>query len=400
MSKWPSVIFILLSSTFLFGQSQLSIPDMNAPPGTQVAVPVTISEGAGITALQFKLLYDPVLLEIGGEGGILRGGALTDHTLGSHREGGQLSFIIFSGSLKPLKTGPGTLFQLVIHVNSEALADSATSLSLLKVQASDAQGNAIDVAGQDGSITFSSTANVPLEGENQLLFPQFANGQFQGGTFGVLLVLVNRTGAAASGRVDFVKSTGESFVVTLEDGRTDSQFAFEIPAGGSVFMATDGLGPLNTGYAKISATAPIGGTLLFKMGDPGGKTLTEAGVGSSLASREFSIPVLYEAPGSDTGIAFANPFDEDVELVLILKDISGSTVGEPQTVELPARQHKPQFATQFFPILKERDSFQGSIEVQASADVSVIALKQEGLLLTTFPAVIMERGGSIERIEN
>jgi hypothetical protein len=387
MWKRVSMVLLAMVSSTTFAQVQLTVPELNASPGTQIVVPILISEGQDITAIQFNVTFDETVLTPAGSF-FLRGESLTDHTVGWNQNGGQMSVVIFSGSLGSLQSGSGAVIKLVLEVDETAVLGERSDLTLSEIQASDTAGASVAVTGQAGGILFSDVGNVPVDGQNQLVFPQFANGEFQTGTFGVTLIFVNRTGAAASGKVDFVKSNGEPFSVTLTDGRSGNSFDFDVPDGGSTFLQTDGLGTLSAGYAKVSATAPLGGTLLFAIRDLANQMLAEAGVGSSPAGTDFSIPVLYEPPVSDTGIAFANLSAESVDIDLILRDASGLEL-DSRTITLESGEHTPQFATQYFPSLSG-SAFQGSIEVHASSEVSAIALKQQGLLLTTFPVIRLE----------
>ena len=169
----------------------------------------------------------------------------------------------------------------------------------------------------------------------------------------------------------------------------DSVFTFTVAPGGSVFLQTDGSGDLSAGYARLSATAPLGGTVLFASRDAGGNILTEAGVGASPLTDHFSVPVLFEAGTANTGIALVNVLKEGVEVTLVLKDEDGAEVART-VLNLGAGEHLPQFANEFFDVLNERADFRGSIDVWASAAVAAIALKQQGALLTTFPIIVRQ----------
>lgn len=371
-------------------QSQLTLPQVNAPPGTQVSVPLILSNSEAITAIQCRVHFDPGLLTTSADPYVTPGGAITDHSIGVTEESGVVSLVVFSGSLSPFKEGTHVLVNLVFMIQSTAPPDASTPLTLSEINSSDAEAQAVAVTAQNGGITFSSTGNIPEEGANAMVFPQFANGSFAGGDFGVVLILVNRTAAPATGLLDLVKSDGSPFVISLLDGRTDSSFTVDVPAGGATFLQSDGQGPLSSGYARVSATAPLGGTLLFRMRDGRGNTLTEAGVGDSPFGSRFMVPVLYEAPSVNTGIAIANLFDLTVEVDLTLRDEFGAEEAT-STLSLAGGEHRPRFATEFFPLLLEENDFKGSLLIEASSDISVIALKQDGVLLTTFPAVRMDQ---------
>ncbi len=106
-------------------------------------------------------------------------------------------------------------------------------------------------------------------------------------------------------------------------------------------------------------------------------------MGGAPIGERFSVPVL-TAAGSDTGIAFANITSLVVEVTLILRDESGMEL-DRLTLELLPGEHLPRFATELFDHLAAGALFQGSIDMIASDPISAVALKQHGLLLTTFP---------------
>jgi hypothetical protein len=230
--------------------------------------------------------------------------------------------------------------------------------------------------------------NTPSEGQNEIFFPQVANGALSGGKISAFLVLVNRTQATAYGEVSFFKSDGTPFSVTLLNGSHGSSFNFTIEPGGSEFQATDGSGDLSVGYARITSTVPLGGVLVFTTRDSGGFPTAEAGVGASAAAKRFSIPVLLSQEGSNTGIALANISETDAFISLDLKGLDG-IIQEQTTLSLNAGEHLPRFASELFSSLDGLADFEGVIEVSSSVPISAIALKTEGSLLTTFPVVTL-----------
>ena len=163
------------------------------------------------------------------------------------------------------------MLQIPFEVAEDAADGNRNLLRISEVQAADAEGNSINLRPSGGGITVSEEGSLPGEGENELVFAQVANGTFAGGIFGVTLIFVNRTDASAMAEIRFFKSDGTPFVVTLTNGQSDSTFVFGVPAGGSVFLQTDGTGEVSAGYARLTSTGPLGGTLLFALEDGGGK---------------------------------------------------------------------------------------------------------------------------------
>ncbi len=369
-------------------QVDLRAPVLRVVPGDPVVVPVLISEGRNVIALQFTLTYDGNLLNLRDDASILPGNALQDHSLGCRRESGRVSLVLFSASLSTLKDGPGTVVNLVFQSSKSAPAGSLSQLQFSDVQAADAEGNRLTVGAQQGSVTLASQAADPVSGANTLVFPQIANGDFGGGSYVTTLILVNRTGTTTGGEVKFFKSDGAPMTVRMTDGQTGSRFPFIAPSRGSIMLQTDGTGPFLFGYAQVSGNGPMGGTVLFSQLSPGSQCVSESGVGDSRQGTRFSVPLIFVRGRSDTGIAFANGSSRPVDLVLTLRNQAGAAQGT-QPVPLVAGQHLPKFASEFFPVMQNHPEFSGSIEVTATAPVSAIALKLEGALLTTFPVIEM-----------
>ena len=375
-----------LAADFVQAQTSITAGDVNALPGSNVVVPIRISSDEEVSALRFTLEFDPEALTVA-ESPPLRGDALVDHAVGVNSEEGSVTFVIFSGSLAPLEE-TGVLLSVIFEV-SESVRDGATvDLPLDAVEGSDSDGLFVSVLGVDGSVHIGDAENPPGEGENELIFPQIGNGSFPGGKIAVLMVFVNRTQAGSSGEISFFKSDGSPFVVKLTDGREDSRFSFTVAPGESVFLETDGSGDVAAGYARLISTAPLGGTLVFTTSDDGDTVLAEAGVGASPVAQHFSIPILFEKGGANTGIALANVVTEQAEITLVLRASSGEELAR-DTIFLEAGEHLPRFADQFFDTLEGMDEFQGSIEVWSSEGLSAIAIKTQGLLLTTFPVVVL-----------
>jgi hypothetical protein len=386
MKRIPFTAVVLLASTFAFGQVQLSIRDVKATPGSKVLVPVVVSEGKDISGIQFVLNFEADVVSVPDDKAPVRGEALADHNIGTGRQGNQFSVVVFSSSLSRLKPGSGILLNVLIQIPSSAPNGRASTIHLSDVQASDASGNSVTVTTKDGTVFIGTDTDMPAPGSNELVFPQIANGIFPGGSFFTTLIFVNRTGALTTGEARFFKSDGTAFTVKLTDGRSGSSFTFTVPENGSAFLQTDGSGPISVGYARVSATGPLGGTILFTQLDDTGKTIAEAGVGASSPGTRFSIPVLYQKGAADTGIAFANISGQAVELTLTLRDKTGTIISSQKTV-LAAGQHLPRFATEYFSNLANQSEFSGSIEASAPLAVTAVALKVQGRLITTFPVI-------------
>ncbi len=143
------LLFVLISSS-AFAQVELRAPVLRVVPGDPVVVPLVITEGKNLTALQFVLTYDASLLTLRDDPAVLPGNALIDHSLGCRRESGRVSLVLFSASLSSLKEGTGTVANLVFNSSKSAAAGSVSQLQLADVQAADAEGNRVAVGAQAG----------------------------------------------------------------------------------------------------------------------------------------------------------------------------------------------------------------------------------------------------------
>jgi len=381
-------LFLLLFTAVspLHGAAELRISNVKAQAGTKFLVPVTLSGGEDIVGLQFRVRFEagsvsapPSVMPVSGD-------LLAGHTVGANPDGNELHVVIFSSSLAPFRAGQGIVAYLILQLSAGMAAGSATPLQLTEVQATNANGANVALTTHDGSVTSSTALDPPAAGENELVFPQVANGSFPGGRFLSTLLVVNRTAATVTGTVRFYKSSGSVFSLRLSDGRTGSEFPLTVAEGGSALLQTDGSGPLAVGYARLSASGPVGGTILFSQLDAGGSPLVQAGVGASPAGTRFVIPVLYRKGTSNTGVAFANVSSQSADLTLTLRDKTGSST-DTASVQLAPGQHLPKFATELFGSLAAVNDFAGVLEAESSQPVSAVALKMQGPILTTFPVI-------------
>ena len=366
--------------------AELGITNVKARPGSAFILPVTVSGGETSTAIHFCLRFDGGLVSLPDTLPPVNGELIVDHTIGTNWYSNRARVLVFSGSLSALRPGSGTLLYLVLQLAASAAVGTVIPVAIEELSASDANGNPVPMTARAGAITVSNDLDLPGPGSHQLVFPQVADGSFPGGSFLSSLVFVNRTAAGVTGRISFSKSDGTPMALGLVDGRRGSEFTFTVPGGGSVFLQTNGSSPLAVGYARLTSTGPLGGTILFSQLDGSGRVLLEAGVGAAPGGTRFSIPVLYVRGSVDTGVAFANTSGQPVELQLKLRDKPGNDV-DSAVIRLGIGEHLPKFATELFDSLPGQSEFAGLVEVEADQPVSAIALKLQGLILTTFPVI-------------
>jgi len=369
-----------LTCAQLSAQVNLTIPTIHGSPGDHVLIPVLIDQADDLCAIRFDLELDGAVLSVADTDVVYAGSVFADHGTAASLDSNRLGILILSPSLSELKSGSGVLVQVLADISDTAASGAMAAISISNPSAANADGSVLSVSTDPGTILISSQADTPAEGQNQLVFPQVANG----GGYRTTVLLVNPLETTAQVKLRFAESGNQPLVLTLDDGTSDSTFNFSVPPKGSKVLRSDGSGGLKVGYAVLEATSPLTGTILFEIKDWSGETLTEAGVMSSPRVLHFEIPVLYQPGLYDTGLAFLNLNAESVQLDMVAKRADGS-IFQSRTETLSAYEHLPLFSTQLFSQLSQLNEFEGSIEVTASLPVTAVALKMTGQVLTTFP---------------
>jgi len=382
--KLIAVIFCGFFLTTALAQVSIRIPEIHSPAGTHLVIPIMIDSAGGATAIQFTFSYDPADLLILSENSIFAEADSTDHGIRTSLIDGRLSIAIFSPSLSQFRQAGGVLVQILAETDPDLDIGSEITLSLSDIYASDPNGNQLSVSAETAHIQISDELGSPLPGQNELVFPQVANG---GGYF-TTIILVNSHDAPAAAQLDFYLTGNKPFDVVLDDGTSGSSLEFSIKEKGCAVFRTDGSGELNVGYARLHTSVPLSGTIIFTVRNED-EIITEAGVPPSPLINHFELPVLYEENAYDTGIAVFNVNDFEVSLDLKVRQNTGEVLFSKTDI-LDAYQHLPLFTTQLFPELSELESFEGVIEVNSNHSVAVVALKLTGQVLTTFPVLVPE----------
>ncbi|MFQ5737740.1 MAG: cohesin domain-containing protein [Acidobacteriota bacterium] len=166
-----TIFLVLLLAPLAYpgtAQRVLSAPSLSVQQGNPVTVPITLSEGSGITAIQFTVSYDAALISVPPTctppnpvaGGTLLSG--TDHSVTCNSAtAGQISIVVVSLSLQSLNSGSGS----VVDITFDADAPGVSPLSLGGIVASDTAGSAVTVTGQDGDVTVTAGTTTTLPSE-------------------------------------------------------------------------------------------------------------------------------------------------------------------------------------------------------------------------------------------
>ena len=160
---------------------------------------------------------------------------------------------------------------------------------------------------------------------------------------------MNPTDATITGTVRFLgpgsgAMTASRATLTLDDGRTGSDFAYSIPPRSSQkFTTSNPSRPVSSGSVRAipnQGSAAPSGLVVFSYTTPGGKTVSESGVSALPAGSAFRVYAeLSGTPGRmgsiRTGLAIVNTADTSTTVTLELTELDGTLAAPPATLSLP-----------------------------------------------------------------
>lgn len=135
----------------------LAVGNVQGTVGSTVAVPIALSDGSGISALQFTLSFDSALLTPATDPVAL--GPLVPNTFtvsANTATPGRVTVVISPPLVSPLPTfnsGSGTVVTLTFRVASTASPGATSPLTLSNISASDQNANAVALMPQNGTFT-------------------------------------------------------------------------------------------------------------------------------------------------------------------------------------------------------------------------------------------------------
>ena len=227
---------------------------------------------------------------------------------------------------------------------------------------------------------------------NEIFFAHIASGEVQIGgasfTQYTLLTLANLTRELAVGTMNFFGDDGAPLPFFVEGlvGAT-STIKFEIAPERSVKFQTlqtwgEPESPIK-GWARVMCDRPLRGSSIFQLVGSDNLILFEAGVSDSPATGQAKVFVQREGTIS-TGIALANPLEEEAIVIFRLLDSTGTEVGS-QARLITSEAQLAQFIEELFPA-SAVDSFEGTLVVSSDIPIVITALRtQSGFQMSSYP---------------
>jgi hypothetical protein len=236
-------------------------------------------------------------------------------------------------------------------------------------------------------LSFTSLPCVSAASTKRTLdLAQVANGSFGDGSYKTSFLIFNISASPANVVLSLTNNDGNQLNETILGRGTQSSFVFNnLAAGASLFLQTDGIGPVATGAAAITSSVPIGACAVFTVLNAQGTFQTETGVGDSSVLTSSTLPV--DLTGSfDTGIAFFAAGGGGTTLTFRLLDATGTLVGASVTKNISNLGHLAVFVSELFP---GNSNFRGSLAVTSTTGVAALTLRENSspLSFTTLPVV-------------
>lgn len=230
--------------------------------------------------------------------------------------------------------------------------------------------------------------SITTRSDHQTHFAQFANGS--GWTSSIILTNPSAS-TVVTGSVKVFSDQGQMIPISFNSRETAVINTFSIPALGRVVLATNGSGPLISGWALVETNLPVGGVLKFSAPEIG-----ITGVGESSPVRSFVVPVERDAGrGLSSGIAISNPVDRVITANLTLRGLDGREVtGGTASVTLNGKGHIARYIHEHFPAANTQN-FQGTVTVTVTNDQNYLVATglQIGVMageFTTVPVIGLE----------
>ncbi len=229
----------------------------------------------------------------------------------------------------------------------------------------------------------------------KLHVPQIGNGRAGSLQLQSSLLLTNLDRGSASVRVEFFDSAGQPMPLPLASQGAQSLVSLTLRSGQSCRITTDGSGPVQAGYAVVTAAANLGVAAVYHCFD-GGVPMFEAGVPAVSRHSKY---VLFGSvtPSTDTAVALINAGTKAAHGAITFYDAEGKSLGSrslESVTPLAPGVHIAQYLSELFP---EVTAENGRVVIESDQPLAGVTLRQrddpalafpfEVYLLTVFPAV-------------
>jgi beta-glucosidase len=239
------------------------------------------------------------------------------------------------------------------------------------------------------------SASGSISQTEEVLFAQVGDGAFGPYLLQTEFLLLNPWDEDVEASIDLFGGDG----TPLQSG-----VAAELPARGAARMSTGGtLDPGWTGWGRLRGSRPLRAQAVFRILDASsGDFVSELGIGGEPSRIQPMIHVRSVDEGG-TGLALANPSEEEVTIRLALRgargeadqSLDGGQFVEIAEIVLPPRGHTAQFVPEFFDGVPDAfTAFEGNLRAHAfftrfgedvPAPLAAVTLQARGPRYTSLP---------------
>ncbi len=237
-----------------------------------------------------------------------------------------------------------------------------------------------------------ATATVVFA-ESAYNLPHLATGTFSQGSIRTTFLVFNNSDLASVVRISLKDNAGAPLPVTIPGLGTDSQFTFELAAGQTRFLQTDGAGTLKEGSAIVRASQRVGVSAIFSIYDRNGGFLTESGIAASEALNQAGLAVDISST-SNTGVALQNLQSEPVTVTFNVFRSDGTLQAGPVTRDLSADGHLGVFVGGPGGLFPSLVNFRGLLVLDSPQQIAALTLRQNSVPLSFTTLPVTPRGST------
>jgi hypothetical protein len=249
---------------------------------------------------------------------------------------------------------------------------SAVSLQLLGsgAQPGSATPGSLTVLPVSNSRADQNPASQPY---SRRYFPQIADGG-QGSPSVATRVLLFNAGCDSLVRLEFLNDDGSPMQVDLREVGVTNRLEFLLSRGATWLGETRGNGPLQKGYAVLTARQSVAAGVVFVYRQDG--TVTgETSVPAVRSRSSFRLMVPECNSARESGIAMINPGRSTASVRLVLYDNGVSKVADKQLTIEPGGQ-TAKFLAEIFTGISEEVFNQATVRVESDQPLAAVNLLQ------------------------
>ena len=222
-------------------------------------------------------------------------------------------------------------------------------------------------------------------------FPQVADG----GGFTTTFTFMQNSEDSVEGTLRLFHSDGTPRVLRLGSQR-NSEFDLEIAPNGTLLVSTsDEGGEAEAGWASFESDSQVAGVATYDF-RPEQTLSTTVSVLGGPSARKVVLPAQV-GNGVNTGLAIANPTEDEVQFVLTATASGSLVTTTAGPLQLGSYEHVSRFISNLFQSAGTAlpNNFEGTLTMEVmgvgALSVTGLVLDEEVLLLSAIPVVVIEQ---------